>query len=108
MDKTVRTVLKETLEIDEAIEKPVVLSWRKGAQLLHVDYKTWGNIDFWMEVDDEVDFESRAFQVYPTGDPIPADASFVGTTVQRMTDDIGFVTVSVWHVYERTIPPVEG
>lgn len=104
-----RTVHKETLKISEALDKPVVLSWRKGAELLHVDYLTWGTVSFWMEVDDENEFESRAFQVYATGASlIHEDATFVATSVQKQTDDLGFTTALVWHVYERTIPPVEG
>lgn len=104
-----RKVHRETLKIEDALKKPVVLTWREGSKILHVDYKTWGHIDFWLEVNDDVEvWESRAFQVYPTGDDVHPDATYVATSVQRDTDDLGFTITAVWHVYEHQIPSVEG
>lgn len=99
-----RKIYKETLKIEEALGKPQLIQFRKGGHIVHVDYKTWGNIDFWIEVDADIEeVESRAFQVYPTGDEIYSDATYVATSVQRDTDHLGFTKISVWHVYERKI-----
>lgn len=99
-----RRIHKETLKIEDALDKPVMMQWRKGAKLVHVGYIKWGHIDFWLEVDPDIDeFEGRAFQVYPTGGDIYPEAEYVATSVQKETDHLGFTTTSVWHVYDRTI-----
>lgn len=99
-----RQINRETIKVDEAFAKPQILTWPKGAEIRHIDYKTWSNIDFWIEVDSDVDeFESRAFQVYATGQEIPADAMYLTTSVQRESDNMGFSTTAVWHVYEHKI-----
>ena len=99
-----RTVHKYTLDIDDAFDAPKIITWHKGAKILHVGSKTCGHIDFWVEVDQEVDeYESRAFRVYATGAEIHSDAEHVATSVQSKTDNLGFTSTLVWHVYEHQI-----
>lgn len=54
-----------------------------------------GQVEVWVEVDSDQPPEPIAFQCYGTGHPIPADADYIGTSI-----DGPFV----WHVYEVALP----
>lgn len=108
-----RTVHRYPIEIKSG---PQMVQWRKGGEIRLVgqkspdiiDVKTeFGTrptsfIDLWVEIDDEIDdFDTRHFEIVGTGHPIPRDAEFMGSIVQR-SDDI-FGGALVWHVYEHKI-----
>lgn len=67
---------------------------------LHVEAGRWGVhpqgphfVDFWTINVDGAPQRSRSFQVFGTGQPLPEDAKYIGTTAR--TDE-----GAVWHLFE--------
>ena len=63
----------------------------QSARILHVDSQE-EEIFIWAEFENPEPTNERCFAIYGTGNPIPKDAQYVGTTQ---------VTPFVWHVYEH-------
>lgn len=71
------------------------------AEILHVDTKTFGFVDVWVETNGATETVVRTFQVFSTGDNIPEDAMYVGTTLNRVETFGQLMATAVWHLYER-------
>lgn len=57
---------------------------------------TLDEVEFWAEFTDGAQKESRHFQVFGTGHPLPANARYVGTC-PRTREGL------VWHLYELPV-----
>ena len=56
-------------------------------------------VDFWAEHAEHAGRCDRVFQVFGTGQPLPADARWVGTCPR--------IAGLVWHLYERDVDATE-
>ena len=63
----------------------------KGAQVLCVQNQG-GDIFLWAKVDPEGERERRKFAIYGTGNPVPANGTYIGTVQQGPFE---------WHVFEE-------
>lgn len=90
-----KTIHKHRLEVSSEIQE---LKLPKSGRPLRVDYMVQdGAVQMWIEVDADTVIESqrdiRRFKVFLTGDGIPDNARYVGSTVNHMRPD-------AYHVYE--------
>lgn len=90
-----KTIHKHRLELNAEIQE---LKLPKNGRTLRVDYMVQdGTVQMWVEVDAntviDTPKEVRRFKVFLTGDGIPDNASYVGTTVNHMKPD-------AYHVFE--------
>ena len=60
---------------------------------------TLDEVDFWAEHAEHAGRCDRVFQVFGTGQPLPADARWVGTCPR--------IAGLVWHLYERDVDATE-
>lgn len=96
-----RRILHYTLEV---VEGPQTLVWPKG-NIIHVNSKRFGFVTLWVEVQDDLVEVSRTFQLFATGQDIPEDAQYIGTSVQYpVVENMNQLNEPlVWHVYERLV-----
>lgn len=90
-----KTIHKHRLEVNSEVQE---LKLPQNGRPLRVDYMVQdGAVQMWVEVDAEVAIDSiksiRRFKVFSTGDGIPSNARYVGTTVNHVRPD-------AYHVYE--------
>lgn len=95
-----RKVWRYPLEVKEG---PQQLQWAVKGKIIHVDSKTFGYVDLWVEFDDSEEVATRTFQIFGTGWEITDDAQYIGTSVQRTQNPDQFNEIKVWHVYERLV-----